>query len=117
MGMEARLREVRAALAGLGARGRTTRIPDAVRTRVIVYAREQRSRGKTWRSIAEAVGLSATVLQRWMRAAPEASCRLARVKVVADPEAIAAVSLISPSGYRIEGVTLEAALRALEALH
>jgi hypothetical protein len=52
-----------------------------------------------------------------MRAAPEASCRLARVKVVADPEAIAAVSLISPSGYRIEGVTLEAALRALEALH
>jgi hypothetical protein len=116
MAMDGGLEQVRGALAGLGARGRTTRIPDAVRARVVEYVRGQRGRGKAWRSIAEEVGLSATVLQRWMRGAPNAPHRLARVKVVADPQATATVSLVSPSGYRIEGVRLEAALRALEAL-
>jgi hypothetical protein len=82
----------------------------------MAYAREQRGRGKRWRDIAGEVGLSATVLQRWARAARGEPRRLARVEVIADPKSAEAVSLVSPSGYRIEGLAVEAALRALAQL-
>lgn len=109
--MEARLREVQRAVAALGERGRTERVPDAVRGKVIAYTRAQRACGKSWKTIAREVGLCASGLQRWLREAPH----LTQVKIVPDREPDAPkVSLISPHGYRIEGVTLLEALRALE---
>src|SRR2546428_13045025 len=65
-----RLRAARAAVAGLGPRGRTTRIPDGVRARVLAYTRRQRAVGASWQTVARAVGVSASALQKWSRASP-----------------------------------------------
>ena len=111
--MEARLREVQRAVAALGERGRTERVPDAVRGKVVDYARAQRACGESWKTIAQEVGLSASGLQRWFQDAPH----LTQVKIVPDREPDAPkVSLISPRGYRIEGLTLLEALHALGRL-
>src|SRR2546430_8181386 len=58
-------RSARAAVAALGPRGRTSRIPDAVRAEVLAYARRELAAGRSWAGIAHAVGLSAGALQNW----------------------------------------------------
>ena len=84
-----------------------------MREEVVDYARTQRACGKSWKTIAREVGLSASGLQRWFVEAPQ----LMQVKIVPDREPDAPkVSLISPHGYRIEGLTLEEALYALGRL-
>ncbi len=111
--MAARLHEVQRAVAALGERGRTERVPEPVRGKVVEYARAQRASGKSWKTIAREVGLSASALQRWSQEPPQ----LTQVKIVADREPDAPkVSLISPRGYRIEGLTLLEALHALGRL-
>src|SRR2546425_11480039 len=80
---------VRAAVAALGQRGRTTRIPDAVRARVLTYARRQRAAGHSWVRIARAVGLSVGSLKHWSRTPPVART-LVPVAAAAPPEAPAA---------------------------
>src|SRR5947208_1357739 len=49
-------RGVRAAVAALGRRGRTTRIPDAVRIQGRAYTRHQRAAGPTWPRAARGFG-------------------------------------------------------------
>src|SRR5712691_10822693 len=63
-------RGVRALVAALGRRGRTTRIPDAVRSQVLAYTRRQRAAGHSWARIADAVGLSVGSLQNWSQTPP-----------------------------------------------
>src|SRR5438552_18221611 len=68
--------EARAAVAALGRRGRTTRIPDSVRRRVVAYARRRRAAGDSWARIARLVGVSVGSpvgsLQNWSRTPPPA---------------------------------------------
>jgi hypothetical protein len=49
--------EIRQEIEGLE-RGRTTPIPQATRERVLADARRGRSRGKSWRTIGDELGLS-----------------------------------------------------------
>lgn len=116
--MEPRLSEVRRAIAALGKRGRTTALPARVREQVLAYAQGERCRGRSWRAIAQAVGVSASALQRWSQAKPKrGSAGVVPVRVVADPAVeVMTVSLVSPQGYRIEGMRLDQALRALAQL-
>src|SRR5256885_16994504 len=58
-------RSARAAVAALGPRGRTSRIPAAVRAEVLAYAHRERAAGRSWAGIAQAVGLSAGALKNW----------------------------------------------------
>lgn len=109
--MEAR--EVRRELEGLG-RGKTTRIPQATRERVLAYARQERSRGQSWDAIAQELGLSSSGLQRWWKADAGAG-RLRRVRLVA-PVAAGPVAVVSPRGYRIEGLSLDQAMSVLVRL-
>ena len=93
----------RAAVAALGPRGRTSRIPDAVRAEVLAYARRERAAGRSWARIAHAVGLSAGALKNWSQTpAPEVPG--------------AALVVVSPGGYRIEGLDLTTATALLRAL-
>jgi hypothetical protein len=122
----------RQAVRGLGERGRTTRIPDSVRTAVLAYVREARAEGEGWSGIASQVGLSATALQRWNRAGrgrkqrepKQDPARLLPVSVSSEPVLEAAgasetrtgLMLTTPHGERLEGLGLAEAAWLLRAL-
>jgi hypothetical protein len=108
-------RAVRAAVAALGHRGRTTRIPDPVRARVLAYTRGQRAAGRSWTWIARRVGLSAGSLKNWSRT-PAPAQALIPVEVAATPMPSAPLVVVSPGGYRVEGLDLATASALLRAL-
>ena len=112
------LREARRALQGLGARGRTARVPPRVRRAVLAYVDAARDEGQAWWGIAEALGLSESALRRW-RADDDGrdGVALLPVEVIADEAPVVAawptrgiggaLTLVSPSGYRVEGLGVE----------
>jgi hypothetical protein len=106
----------RAAVAALGQRGRTTRIPDTVRARVLAYAHGRRAAGESWVRIARTVGLSAGTLKNWSRR-PARPRTLVPVAVAAPfPGPAAPLVVVSPAGYRVEGLDLATASALLRAL-
>lgn len=109
-------REIRREIEGLG-RGKTTPIPGQIRERVLAYVSEGRERGQSWDEMRREIGLSASVLQRWWRVR-EARGRMRAVRVVADapPDSAARIAVVSPRGYRIEGLTLAQAQALLGQL-
>jgi hypothetical protein len=112
--------EVCAALAALGKRGRTTRIPDDVRAMVIRCARQQRRRGVPWRTIASELGVSASAMQRWAKRRERPRTRRAAVMVPVQvrEERLEerGLAVVTPSGVRVEGLSLEAAVHVLQQL-
>ena len=113
-------KEIRAALVRLGKRGRTTRIPDDVRAMVVRYTRQQRRRGVSWRTIATELGLSATAMQRWAKRSerPRARRATGMVPVQVREECLEerGLAVVTPSGVRVEGLSLESAVHVLQQL-
>jgi hypothetical protein len=115
--MGTRLQGARRALARLGQRGKTTAIPSEVREVLVAYALEQRERGKSWATIAEALGVSSSALIRWSRRGLARCEGPVPVEVrVEEPSDGTAVTLVSPAGYRIEGLGVSEALLAFREL-
>jgi hypothetical protein len=109
----------REAIARLGKRGRTTRIPDEVRAAVLAYVERERSRGRSRQQVADELGLSSSVLARWSKSRRRTRGKLIPVRVLAAPTVgreTTSVRLVSPSGYRIEGLSLGDAVEAMRAL-
>ena len=107
----------RQSVQALGARGKTTRIPDEVRSVVLGYAEGARSAGQSWAQVSETVGLSTSVLQRWNRAG-KSRAKL-RPVVIADalPSAKRVGLVLSTAdGARLEGLGVEDAIRILRGL-
>src|SRR3989454_5851247 len=88
----------RAAVVALGPRGRTSRIPDAVRAEVLAYARRQRAAGRSWARIAHVVGLSAGALKNWSQTPAPARTLVPVEMATPAPEVLAAGALgvVSP---------------------
>lgn len=87
-----------------------------MRAQVLVYTRRQRAAGQSWARIADAVGLAAGSLKNWSRTPPRA-----RMLVPVEVAAVPAVSppalvVVSPGGYRVEGLDLATASALLRAL-
>ena len=115
-------RRLREAIAGLG-RHRTQPLPQALHAEVERYAALRRRAGASWRTIAESVGVSASSLQRWGARERSSAVRagLRRVRVrreEAAGQAIASATLvlISPAGFRLEGLGVAQALELLREL-
>ncbi len=111
----------RRAVEALGTRGKTTRIPDEVRGAVLTYTSEARSAGQPWSQIAERVGLSTSVLQRWNRADPKKELKKASLMPVviaagAQPAVRSSLVFSTAHGDRLEGLCLEDAIRLLRGL-
>jgi len=107
----------RAAVAALGPRGRTSRIPDAVRAEVLAYARRERAAGRSWARIAHVVGLSAGALKNWSQTpAPARTLVPVEVATPAPEVHAAALVVVSPGGYRVEGLDLPTATALLRVL-
>ncbi len=122
--MDARAERLRAAVVALGRTKRNQPIPLALRAELIACARAARARGVGWAAIARGLGVSMTGLKRWF-AAPthvrSAAPVLRRVRVrsaAGDLRASdrPALRVISPQGYRVEGLDVAAAAALLRAL-
>lgn len=121
--MDARAERLRAAVVALGRTKRNQPIPPVLRAQLIACARAARARGVGWSAIARGLGVSKTGLKRWFAAPPTAGrgapvLRRVRVRSVGEPRASerAELRLVSPQGYRVEGLDLAAAAALLRAL-
>ena len=111
------LQVARRALARLGERGRTTAIPAEVRELLVGYALAQRERGRSWAAIGEALGVSSSGLIRWSQRSVTRHEGAVPVEVrVEEPSDGTVVTLVSPAGYRVEGLGVTEALAALREL-
>lgn len=109
-------------------RGRGKRIAPSVRKLVLAHVARRQRAGDSLRVLSAELGIGCETLRRWMAApAPAAVRRAPRKKPPAELVPVAVVpalvsaparviSVVSPSGYRVDGVTLDEAARLLRAL-
>lgn len=100
---------------------RGLRYAPALRERVVVFAEEQRAQGESLQTVARKLGVPVRTLRRWHRA--RRSRRLWPVEVSSSPSGCAAPGersgryvLVSPSGFRVEGLGLEEIERLVRKL-
>ena len=121
--MEERGQELREAIARLERQRRNDRVPEPLRGEVLVYTATRRKLGATWQSIAQELGLSASGLQRWSARAT-GETRLRRVRIGRSPMpapstpqgTVGSLVLVSPQGFRLEGLGVSEALALLHDL-
>lgn len=114
--VEGEAQALRQVVAELGRPAKTTPVPRQVRAQIVAFAARATAAGWSLPAVAQAVGVSIGSLGNWRRSAAGA----ALVPVVLTPSrarAPAALTVVAPSGYRVEGLdvpTTAALLRALE---
>lgn len=100
---------LRGALLAVGPRSRGARIPPRLRAELIADARMRRATGDSMSAIAAALGVAPESVRRWTQpgAAP-ATRALVPVRVVPERlgEPPAPLTLVSPRGFRVEGLGL-----------
>ncbi len=120
------LRELRRELAGLE-RGPGKYYPDELRTRIAAWARRRIARGESVSGSALALALDRRTLSTWLQRRGGDAGRereqveptgtaLVPVEIVEALPAPTTITLVSPSGYRLEGLTVDDAVRALARL-
>lgn len=120
--MDARVRRFRkqAQLENQGRTGRRRRYSRGLRSEAVAYLREQMQRGSSAETVASELGVSGWSLSRWSRgAAVEKTLALRPVEVVGEGTDIptsSVVTLVTPDGYRIEGINGLAVRSVLESL-
>lgn len=113
--------DLRRALARLQ-RGRGKRYPSRLRQRITAWIQREIADGRGARELARRLGVHRDTLAAWLQDAT-ASGALVPVEVIttptlAEPAVVGArtVSVVSPSGFRVEGLTLEEAGALLSRL-
>jgi hypothetical protein len=107
--MRDEIRRLQAELARLPD-GNGRRFPATARREIARLAQELRREGKSWREAAATLGVTMESVRRFCQEEPAG---FARVEVI-DAEAKAV--LVSPSGYRVEGLSVAALAELLERL-
>lgn len=101
-------------------RGRGKRYDAGLKARVIAFANARRADGETFDTVAASLGLAQTTIQRWcggVRVEDEEACSaLLPVVVLESARTTNTVTLVSPSGFRLEGLELTDAVSMLRAL-
>jgi len=111
--------ELRRAVAGLKRRYRAERIPGPIRQRVVGFTVRARAAGVSWSALTAATGVAENTLKRWLAITP----RLVPVEISGATTAAstsassqASMTLVLPSGVRLEGVDIAAAVELARAL-
>ncbi len=102
-----------------GERGRGKRYPNELRGRVVAWAQGRRQTGVSWVDIAQELGVGLDTVRRWCvstKPVVVASRSLLPVRIVESPAEPARLVLVSPNGFRVEGLTLTEAASLLKAL-
>jgi hypothetical protein len=99
----------------VGRQGRC--FPPELKMRASRWIAEQRAGGACVADIAAELGLAEGTVLRWSADAKQAPTRaLVPVEVVPDPSIVRVVSIVSPSGFRVDGLSLLEAAALLRAL-
>ena len=86
------------------------RFTEAQRSRAVEYLSRRRGEGASVATIAEELGVGKTTLERWRTR----GSRVVRVSVAAAGSV--GIALVSPSGYRVECLSVEQAFGLLSRL-
>ena len=98
---------------------RAVRYPPNLRHAVVELTRSALTSGSSVRIAAEKVGLPLQTVQRWLQATVAGGLRPIEVRSEEPVEAINADSglvLVTPGGYRVEGLEVESVAALLRAL-
>jgi hypothetical protein len=79
----------------------------------------QRKHGDSWSELVHKLGVSTLTLQRWWSSPPSGRSReviLRRVEVAEPASAERTIVLVSPTGLRIEGLTIAEVIAILRGL-
>lgn len=113
--MDRELQDLRRRL-GTIPRGRGRRFPAALRERIITWTVARRARGDWWCELSRELGVPAQTLKRWAAQRPDRALSLRPVDVIDDELSTRTVTIVAPSGLRIEGVTIADAITILRGL-
>jgi hypothetical protein len=86
-----------------------------LRERITTWVAERRARGDWWCDLSREIGVSAETLRRWSAPRPGPTTTMRPVDVI-DAPPVGTVTLVSPTGIRIEGVTVADAIAILRGL-
>lgn len=86
-----------------------------LRQRAVEYWQQRKGHERV-RTIAAALGLSPTTLQRWTRASRRPRFRRIEVPAAAPRETASVAVVLTAAGPRVEGLTVESAARLLTLL-
>ena len=114
--MDARLRAFRkqAREENRGRRGQARRYSRELRLDAVAYLKRKKAEGTTAEQAASELGVSSWSLSRWLRA-PESRGALVPVELTQVEESTE-LSLVTPRGYRVEGLSEQRLLRLVERL-
>lgn len=82
---------------------------------MIAFAEAERKDGRSWADISKELGIAFETVRRWCTA-KAAVGRMRVVHVVAEPSAKRVVTVLAPSGHRVDGLSLDEAAAMLRAL-
>lgn len=110
------VKRLRQAVLDLGPRQRGRLFPEPLRSRLVKAVRELRHRGQINGEISALLGISKETVRRM--AAERNDAALVPVEIAAAPATReeAALVVVSPTGWRIEGLELDEAVALLRAL-
>ena len=114
MQQDRELRALSRALETFRRRG-DARYPAKLRARITAWVIARRDRGGWWTEISETLGIPAQTLVRWAEASGSAVGEMKAVAVIDEPPT-GTVTLIAPTGLRIEGVSIDAAIAILRGI-
>lgn len=97
---------------------RKRRYSQAERDAILQHARRMRAEGMKMAAVVSELGISTLTLSRWLKAANPAPAFLPVQVVAPDPVANvpANLTLVTPAGYRVEGLTVDALVALLGQL-
>ena len=98
-------------------KGRGKRYPAELRTRVVAWAVRQRAGGASWEEIKRELGQEFDTVRRWCVGSKAPMSRaLVAVRVMPEPAAARLLSVVSPSGFRVDGLSPSEAAALLREL-
>lgn len=92
------------------------RYSEQLKARILRYARQRRADGATQRTVAEEVGVKWQTIRRWMEAEQPAPTAMVPVSVRQPSAQGSQLALVSPTGYRLEGLPPQHAVQLFRQL-
>lgn len=80
------------------------------------FAEQQRREGRTWGELGTELGVRGETLRRWCVGRNRVAGAMRAIEIVAPESTTAAVSVVSPSGLRVEGLSVQDVIVLLRSL-